>query len=247
MKRIGLSIGLNRVNPGSYDGWDGKLVAAVPDAVAFNSLFAQAGLTSGMLLDEAATLRQVVGELELAADELDEGDAFVWSYSGHGTENEQGEFFCLFDGELGDKMLHNLRARFKPGVHVVSIFDSCYSGGMSRGAGTRNPNRRVKPIGFPALRRTRLQTTIPIQATELLLTASRTTEESAEDERHGYFTGALLDTLRTGETWKQWFESAAAMTTSRNPFQHPVVYQLGPQTIFPSAVFTFEAVQTSND
>jgi len=248
MTRTGLFVGLDRVSSSAYSGWSGQLRAAVNDAVALNATFAQAGFTARTLLDETATMAAVIGELELAADVCDDRDAFVWSYSGHGSENENGEAFCLYDGELGDKMLHNLRARFKPGVRVVSIIDSCYSGGIPVVRAThRRIRSRLKPIGFPALRKTRVAPTTPIQCAELILTACRTTEESAEDEKHGYFTGALLDTLKTGETWRWWFNNASALATSRNVAQHAVAYQLGPQTIFPAKVFTFNLSDSPDD
>lgn len=242
MKREALMIGLNRVSPAAYSGWDGKLQAAVVDAVALNAVFAQGGFTARTLLDEQATLASVIGELELAADVCEAGDAFVWSYSGHGSTNDKEQTFCLFDGELGDRLLHNLRARFKPGVRVVSIWDSCFSGGVPNVRGRHpHPGRsRLKPFGFPALRRTRSVPTTPIQCAELILTACRTTEESAEDNFHGFFTGALLDTLKVGQSWQEWFFAAASKATSLNPAQHAVPYQLGPQTIFTAHFLTFD-------
>jgi hypothetical protein len=242
MRRIGLFVGLNRVNPASYSGFDGILQGAVADAVALSGIFAQGGMESRLLLDTSATLGALVGELTLAAEELVDGDAFVWSFSGHGSADlDVTESICLFDGELTDKRLHNLMAAFKPGVRVVSIFDSCFSGGMNRALGIRH---RFKPPGFPAKRRALTAATDVIQADILQLDACTQQEEAAEDSAHGYFTGSLLDAIKPGISWKEWMTAASLITTERNGFQHPVAHQLGPKTVYLSPVFTFDLTDT---
>lgn len=240
MKRLSLHVGLNYVNSSSYSGWGGRLACAVTDTLEMSQLFAGGGFEARVLLDEAATLANAVGELTLIADELVDGDACVLTYSGHGSDDpdvEDRQAFCLFDGELTDRKLHNLLERFKPGVRVVCVFDSCHSGGMNRGA------TRAKPHGVVAPRRTRAGTTAPLQSATVMLTACRLLESSVEGVQpwpaNGAYTGALLAAFRTGQPWQAWHDRAAKAVTAANPFQTPMALELGVKTVLPADVMTF--------
>ncbi len=77
-----------------------------------------------------------------AAQELVKGDIFWLSYSGHGgqvpdidggePDDLLDETWCLFDGELIDDELHALWTRFKPGVRILAVSDSCHSGTVAK-------------------------------------------------------------------------------------------------------------------
>src|SRR5205814_2346373 len=73
-----------------------------------------------------------------AAGQLTDGDIFLFTFAGHGTQRGaedpaetdfQDETLVLFDHILIDNVLRReLWPRFAPGVRVVMVSDSCHSG-----------------------------------------------------------------------------------------------------------------------
>ncbi|WP_425093043.1 D-Ala-D-Ala carboxypeptidase family metallohydrolase [Tropicimonas sp. S265A] len=142
-KALSLHVGLNTVDPAHYDGWDGRLAACEADAVAMEALAASEGFRTTRLLTEAATRDAVVAEIKKAADELNGGDFFLLTVSGHGgripdfnqDEDHDGdekmdETLCLFDFQLADDELYMLWSEFRAGVRVLMVPDTCHSGSM---------------------------------------------------------------------------------------------------------------------
>ncbi len=136
-KGLSLHIGLNRVDPNHYQGWDGRLVACEADARAMSEIAVKQGYTSRMLLTQQATAAAVLGALQDAARQLDAGDILFLTYSGHGgqvpdtggDESEgQDETWVLHDRMLLDDELYAQWEAFKPGVRIVVLSDSCHSG-----------------------------------------------------------------------------------------------------------------------
>lgn len=130
-------VGLNRVDPAGYEGWDGELNAAVNDARSMQALCAAQGFDSTLLLDDAATAGSVLEHLGRVASEMDAGDIFVLTYSGHGGQlpdassdeaDAADETWCLFDRELVDDELAAAWTHFPPGARVLVMADSCHSG-----------------------------------------------------------------------------------------------------------------------
>jgi hypothetical protein len=79
--------------------------------------------------------------MQKAANALKSGDFFLLSYSGHGGQlpdvggdEEEGldETWCLFDGQLIDDELDYLFSRFKSGVRIFVLSDSCHSGTVTK-------------------------------------------------------------------------------------------------------------------
>lgn len=67
------------------------------------------------------------------------GDLFVLSFSGHGVslaeaggDEAHDQAWCLFDNLLLDDELSQLWLLFAPGVRIVVVSDSCFSGSMLR-------------------------------------------------------------------------------------------------------------------
>lgn len=141
-----LHIGINLLNPDRYGGWDGALDCCEADAEVMQSIAANAGFESTLLLSADATLDRVTAALQQAAGELEPGDIYCLSYAGHGgqlPDQRAGEFrdeedrvdetWCLFDGQLSDDEQSVLYAGFRPGVRVLVLSDSCHSGTVTRG------------------------------------------------------------------------------------------------------------------
>jgi hypothetical protein len=98
-----------------------------------------------LLLGKEATLERVMAEIRAASETLDDGDLFLLSFAGHGSEisprwiqslvprpravepNEWVQTWLLWERELLDKELRLVWARFKAGVRVLVVLDSCHS------------------------------------------------------------------------------------------------------------------------
>lgn len=139
---LSLHIGLNRVDPAHYDGWSGPLRACEADADDMRRIAAASGFTTSIVCKTPeATRERVIAELDKAADELRPEDLFFITYSGHGgqvrdvngdEDDFQDETWCLHDGQLIDDELYLRWQRFRPGVRILVLSDSCHSGSVTR-------------------------------------------------------------------------------------------------------------------
>jgi hypothetical protein len=139
---ISLHVGLNKVDPTHYDGWDGALAACEFDANDMKKIAESCGFESTILLTQEATAEVVTAAIEGAAAELDAGDFFFITYSGHGgqvpdgndedEEDRTDETWVLYDRQLVDDELYALWAKFKPGVRIFLLSDSCHSGSVAK-------------------------------------------------------------------------------------------------------------------
>jgi hypothetical protein len=141
-KGFSLHVGLNAVDPATYEGWKGELVACEADAGAMAVIAKSCGFETRVLLKTAeATRDRVKDEILRAAAGLGPDDMFFLTYSGHGgqvpdrngdEDDYKDETWCLFDGELIDDELYALWQRFAPGVRILVLSDSCHSGSVLR-------------------------------------------------------------------------------------------------------------------
>lgn len=93
------------------------------------------------IIRDKATFDNVLGKIRVAAEKLDPGDIFLFTFSGHGTRRGaddptevdlKDETLVLHDKLLVDNVLRRrLWPKFKAGVRVVMISDSCHSGGIA--------------------------------------------------------------------------------------------------------------------
>jgi metacaspase-1 len=139
---LSLHIGVNRVDPKHYQGWDGALTACEADAQDMERVATQCGFQTQILKTEQATRSAVIGVIRGASETLHAGDIFYLSYSGHGgqipdlngdEDDRLDETWCLYDGELIDDELAVLWARFAAGVRILITSDCCHSGTVTRG------------------------------------------------------------------------------------------------------------------
>jgi hypothetical protein len=144
-KAMGMSlhIGLNGVSGGAYGGWTGPLAACEADANDMTAISKQQGMRPTTLLTKKATRAAVLAEMRKAAQLLAEGDLFFLSYSGHGgqvpdvngdEDDKKDETWCLYDGQLIDDELYAELGKFKAGVRILVLSDSCHSGTVTREA-----------------------------------------------------------------------------------------------------------------
>ncbi|MEY8879299.1 MAG: caspase family protein [Leptothrix sp. (in: b-proteobacteria)] len=138
---LSLHIGLNRVNPKQYSGWDGPLSACEFDASDMAALATARAIKPTLLLTKQATRARVLAALRKAAATLVKGDYFLLTYSGHGGQVDDvtgeetdrlDETWCLYDGQLIDDELYLELSQFAAGVRVLVLSDSCHSGTVTR-------------------------------------------------------------------------------------------------------------------
>ena len=142
-KGVALTIGLNSVDPGHYQGWSGDLLACEADARDMALIAKSRGFSVSSLLTKAATRGAVTQAIRSHAQSLVSGDIFMLSYSGHGgqlpdlnadEDDGEDETWCLFDGELVDDELYAALGAFAAGVRVLVFSDSCHSGSVVKAA-----------------------------------------------------------------------------------------------------------------
>ncbi len=142
-KGLSLHIGINEVHAADYAGWTGPLAACEYDAHDMAAIAQAQGIKSTLLLTKKATRSSVLAALRKAAKALTAGDFFFMSFSGHGGQvpdvsgdeaDKQDETWCLFDGQLIDDELYYELSKFKSGVRILVLSDSCHSGTVVRAA-----------------------------------------------------------------------------------------------------------------
>jgi hypothetical protein len=153
-----LHIGLNEVSAAAYAGWTGPLAACEFDADDMADLAKHQGIKSSVLLTKKATRAAVLSGIRKAAKALAAGDLFLLSYSGHGGQvpdvsgeeaDKQDETWCLYDGQLIDDELYFELSRFKAGVRIVVVSDSCHSGTVVRAGPPQAGTPALRPKLMP--------------------------------------------------------------------------------------------------
>jgi hypothetical protein len=160
---LSLHIGLNEVSASAYAGWTGPLAACEFDAHDMEAIAKAKGMKPTKLLTKKGTRANVLGAIRKAAKALGAGDLFFISYSGHGGQvpdvsgeeaDKQDETWCLFDGQLIDDELYYELSRFKTGVRILVLSDSCHSGSVVRagppqpGTPTQRPKLMPPAVGM---------------------------------------------------------------------------------------------------
>ena len=138
---IALTIGLNSVNPGHYQGWSGNLNACEADAEDMAEIAKSQKFQTSTLLTKDATRNNVINEIRKAAQTLQSGDIFMISYSGHGGQlpdkngdeaDGNDETWVLYDGQMIDDELYSLFGEFAQGTRLLAFSDSCHSGTITK-------------------------------------------------------------------------------------------------------------------
>jgi metacaspase-1 len=146
-KGLSLHVGLNEVDAVHY-GSKNELSGCVNDANAMEALAKQQGFeVLNVLIDSQGTRAAVSASIIDAANRLNSGDIFLFTYSGHGASlrdlnadekigkpaDIMDEAWCLYDGMFLDDEAAVLWRKFKPGVRVFVLLDCCHSGSAIRG------------------------------------------------------------------------------------------------------------------
>ena len=135
---ISINIGLNRVDPMQYGSQFKTLRGCEHDARDMFDIARSRGFDAELILADEATSYRVIDAIGGAAQTLTAGDILLLTFAGHGSQvlddfhgdDEDGfdETLVLFDRNLIDDELYSLWGRFRAGVRVLFICDSCHSG-----------------------------------------------------------------------------------------------------------------------
>jgi Caspase domain len=210
---ISLHLGLNRVDSGHYQGWEGPLAACESDARDMERIARSQGFRTQTLLTQECTRAAVTEALDDAASVLREGDMFLWTASCHGGQlpdldhdepDSLDETLCLYDAEWLDDETNEKFARFAPGVRILWIVDACHSGSADRrrqlpAAVARSTYLANRPFYESLLVHKRQREAVDTSsAMTITLGACRDDQSATDGERNGRFTGALLGSWAHG-------------------------------------------------
>jgi len=262
-KGLALTIGLNAVDPRHYAGWNGRLQACEADARDMADIARSRKFTVKRLLTRSATRRAVLAGIARAAAALRSGDFFLLTYSGHGGQvpdrnhdepDLQDETWCLYDGELIDDEINQALARFKAGVRVLVLSDSCHSGTVTKamfyavrdatGAGAASAAERIRYRNMPrevALRTYRAHRTMydklqdaikgdpraAVRAAVILISGCQDNQLSQDGDFNGLFTANLLRVWKEGSFKGSYRTFHSAIVRSMPPDQTPKLFTIG--------------------
>jgi hypothetical protein len=252
-KGLSIHIGLNCVDPAQYEGWDGSLNACVADAKDMRALAKKRGFKENLLLlDDHATAGAVSGAIAAAAKTLKKGDMLLLTYSGHGGQvkdrnhdekDRMDETWVLFDRQLVDDELFTLWGKFKAGVRILVLSDSCHSGTVVKDFPAfldGGPRARFMPRAVAAkVEKAHESLYIKIQkenkgsekakvgASVLLISGCMDNQTSMDGDHNGAFTGTLK-TVWAGGKFKGAYRSFRDKIVARLPStQTPNYYFIG--------------------
>jgi hypothetical protein len=139
-----LHIGLNNVDTQAYQvqGYTvPQLAGCLNDASAMQTLAAGQGFITQSLTDGQATSSEVIRLISSYGRELEPGDIFLLTFSGHGgqvpdvngdEDDGMDETWVLYDRMLIDDELFQLFSQFQAGVRIFMLSDSCHSGTVAK-------------------------------------------------------------------------------------------------------------------
>jgi len=139
---IALLVGLTEVDSSQYRGWDGRegCFGCEKDAQAMQGILRPMGYEIKILLTREATAKRILDGLRESVASLEEGDIFVFYFSGHGGQSlelkdEPGdekdgldETLVVYDRRIIDDELNEIWMQAREGARLVMISDSCNSG-----------------------------------------------------------------------------------------------------------------------
>lgn len=137
---ISIHVGVNEVDPAHY-GTRAELAGCENDARAMQAIADAHGYRSHLLLTAESGAGRIQELIADAADTLQAGDTLFFSYAGHGAQvpdtngdeaDAQDETWCVYDRMLVDDELYALWGRFREGVQILMLSDSCHSGTVAR-------------------------------------------------------------------------------------------------------------------
>jgi metacaspase-1 len=261
-KGISIHLGLNAVDPVHYQGWSGDLNACEFDANDMAQIATMRGFTPNLILTKKCTISAFETAAAKAAASLQAGDICFISYSGHGgtlpdkngdEDDGQDETWCLYDGQIVDDQIFAILAKFKPGVRVIVLSDSCHSGTMTKNAlldncasnsGAAAPKFRAMPMNVSS--RTYLhnrafydkilddkqlpKAQASVEASCILISGCQDNQLSGDGAFNGVFTGRLKIVWNGGMFSGNYKKFWKVIRSGMPPDQTPNLFMVGKKT-----------------
>jgi metacaspase-1 len=267
---IAVNIGLNRVDPTQYNPPLQVLRGCENDARAMNAIAQAQGFEARPLLANEATHDNVTNSIAVAAQMLQPGDMFLLTYSGHGSQvpdeihpdDEDGmdETLVLFDRNMIDDELFTLWARFRAGVRILFISDSCHSGTVAQIAAVDEGFFHTEPAlldedGKPRLLKSvssaaqqrhyarfrgmynAIRAALPdrsqvvVRASVIQLGACQDHQKAADGIRNSFFTSKLLGVWANGAFGGDYIQFFNAILSGMPTQQQPNFFRAGAQSV----------------
>ncbi len=233
-KGIALLVGLRKVDPDKYGGWNGEngCWGCELDVDNMERILAAQGFEITVLKTAKATHDNIIEKLRSAASSLTADDLFVFYYSGHGgqqpdlesqVEDEldgQDETLVAYDRQIIDDELNEIWLSIRPGARVVMISDSCNSGSNYRSIGTFSNPTSIIPFSDKVQHQMKAQL--------IHYGGCRDGFSSSGYQGGGAFTTALCSAWANGTfdgNYKQLHQKALSLVTSD---QIPQYNEYGP-------------------
>lgn len=237
--------------PGSTNDLNGCLNDQVDVINKLNSLFP--GFNIKRFEDEQVTRSVFIREVTAAIKNLISGDTLLVHYSGHGTQEYDihsdeadgyDEAIYLYDGTVIDEDIAASLRGIPDGATVILMFDSCFSGSVTRASLNPVPNpfaTRFRFIQNPRLpKRNKKTIRIPKEEMKWIVLSGCGEQQTSADayfngRANGAFTYYALKTLVPGITYTQWFEQIRRFLPSDKFNQAPTLEGKG--ALFSNIVF----------
>jgi hypothetical protein len=261
VKTIGLTVGLNIVDPRQYNGWRGELGGCVHDANQELLIAAQlpGGKESGIIsLYSRQVGTRVPGKLgewsplhdqyDAAAKRVDDAlaelaketrprDNVYVSFSSHGTRYVSGGAIVLADRTYSEYELRAALARFPAESNIYGFYDLCYAGEFSRGAFFSHPKVMPRDVVAPA-QKMLSRPKAKIVANVVMFMACKANQTAGDTALGGVFTLArhrIWNSYTRAQlrklTPRRWFEDTARFMAETSPEQTPLLDWLGDRDI----------------
>lgn len=280
---ISLHIGVNSLDPNHYTSEFGKLFGCHKDArqmanIARNHHFEVS--ENHILLDNDAVIGKVRNGvpdpdtkfskiIEKAITELVEGDIFLFTFSGHGSEindptgiepSGKNQTLCFFDRQMIDNELAQYWIRFKPGVRIIFIADSCHSGTLAENlqersveVGKQDQEIRLRTLPltlsdeiveahqeiyqpiFETFENNKTENQRKVEAYLISMTACQDTQKARDSSENGLFTGVLKSIVNSGisqTNYGDFFEMTKQRTIERVALLDPINGRQEPNLLF---------------
>lgn len=193
-------LGLTRVDPAAYGGWNGACPGCDVDARIMADLARENGLHVTLLMNSEATIERSIAAVRMAADRVPAGGLLMIYISGHGGQvrdtsgdevDRLDETLCLWDGQLNDDVLGFLWTQLPPTIRVAYITDTCNSG---------TNYKRPHDLGASIPR----GSVVPV----IHIGGCADGLSSFGSSQGGYMTTALIDGWDDDRSWLEWAGAA---------------------------------------
>lgn len=228
-----ICVGIN-----NYSGTANNLNGCVNDANDWANLLESFGFQTSTILDEQATMENLLNAFSNLINNASEGDVVVFTYSGHGTTvldtsgdepDSYDEALFVFDGPIIDDKFRVILDNANKGAQIIIISDSCFSGTVTRALSIESAKPRfIKTDTIPAsaiLKKHFLAKTSDENMVELLLSGCNDSEYSYDAYINGKWNGAMtanaISVIKPEQTYNEFFTKLRTILPSKEYPQTP--------------------------